>query len=308
MSEDGAVPAEKSPSDEEMRKLLKPVPSAEQILVALQASYAEPGQAIKFVKDLESYDDRNFWIEIDGTPYLAKIHNGVESKDFIELHKKGESSKSVIHLQNAIMEHLNNNGINTSKPTKAPNSQLPTPASIESLPVASSDHSPCELVVRLLGWVGGTPMSSAKMLPLETLADAGRFLGRMDQKLSELDTSELVAAKRFHQWDGKNTMGLKDFVGYIQDPRRKALVESVLEAFQRDLIESKATESFTTSIIHGKLRLLNLTWFSIWKMDLSLNISGSARPKKGDFNDANILVDSNFLVSGVIDFGDSVER
>jgi len=28
----------------------------------------------------------------------------------------------------------------------------------------------------------------------------------------------------------------------------------------------------------------------------------------GDFNDANILVDEDFHVSGVIDFGDSVER
>lgn len=28
----------------------------------------------------------------------------------------------------------------------------------------------------------------------------------------------------------------------------------------------------------------------------------------GDFNDANMLIDSNFMTSGVIDFGDSVER
>lgn len=243
---------EKRPSDEEMRKLLKPTPSAEQLLLALQSSYADPGQSIKFVKDLESYDDRNFWVEIDGKPYLAKVHNGVESIDFMELHKKGEYSKSIIHLQNAIMDHLNKNGINTSKPKQTLEGQLPTPASIQSLPVASSEHSPCDLVVRLLGWVDGTPMSSAKLLPLESLADAGRFLGRMSQVLSELDTTELVAAKRFHQWDGKNTMGVKDFVGYIQDPRRKALVESVLEAFQRDLIDSKEAESFPTSIIHGK--------------------------------------------------------
>ena len=34
-------------SDEEMRKLLKPTPSAEDVLLALQKSYAEPGQEIK---------------------------------------------------------------------------------------------------------------------------------------------------------------------------------------------------------------------------------------------------------------------
>ena len=120
-------------------------------------------------------------------------------------------------------------------------------------------------------------MASAKMLPLEALADAGRFLGRMSLKLSELNTDELAAAKRFHQWDGKHTMGLKEYVCYIQDPRRRATVESVVEAFQRDILDTNICDKFKKGIIMG------------------------------DFNDANIIVDSNFFVSGVIDFGDSVE-
>ncbi len=194
---------DKEPSDEEMRKLLKPNPSTEQILLALQDSYAEPGQEIKFVKDLDSYDDRNFLLEIGGTRYIAKIHNGVESKDFIELHKNDEHIKSVIHLQNAIMEHLNKSGIATNSPQPKRGGIRPLPASIHKLPVQSEHHTPCDLVVRLLGWVEGTPMSSAKLLPIESLADAGRFLGRMSQKLSELDTTHLLAAKRHHQWDGK---------------------------------------------------------------------------------------------------------
>jgi Ser/Thr protein kinase RdoA (MazF antagonist) len=279
--QNSSIPAtmsdEKQASDEELRKLWKPTPSAEHILLALQGSYIEPGRSIHFVKDLESYDDRNFWIEVSGRNYLAKVHNGVESRDFIELNEKGEYKKSVIHLQNTIMEHLNKNGITTSIPESPIEKDLPIPAAIRSLPVASSEHSTRELVVRLLGWVDGTPMSSAKILPLEALADAGRFLGRMSQKLRDLDTDVLAAAKRFHQWDGKHTMGLKNFVRHIPDPRRQALVESVLAAFQRDILDSKVCDTFQKSIIHG------------------------------DFNDANILVDSNFFVSGVIDFGDSVE-
>ena len=56
------------------------------------------------------------------------------------------------------------------------------------------------------------------------------------------------------------------------------MVESVLHAFQEDIIDSKVSEEFPKSFIHG------------------------------DFNDANILLDGDFRVSGVIDFGDSVER
>lgn len=277
MSNATGTSLDKKPSDEEMRKLLKPNPSAEQILLALQSSYAEPGQEIKFIKDLDSYDDRNFLLEIAGTPYLAKVHNGVESNDFLDHYRRGEYQKSVIHFQNSVMEHLNKRGVATNAPQPTICGTYPTPACTQSLPVESEDHSPCELVVRLLAWVEGIPMSSVKLLPIESLADAGRFLGRMSEVLRELDTTTLHAAKRFHQWDGKNTMGIKDFVGYIQDTRRRSMVTSVLEAFQTEILDSKVYESFATQVIHG------------------------------DFNDANMLVNSDYLVSGVIDFGDSVE-
>jgi Ser/Thr protein kinase RdoA (MazF antagonist) len=269
----------KEPSDEEMRKLLKPNPSEDQVVAALKESYAESGQEVKIVKELESYDDKNFWVEINGTPFLAKVHNGVESKDFLKLWKEESAfNKSVIHLQNAIMEHLNNHGISSSKPQKPIVGDSPTPASVHSLPVVSAEHSPCELVVRLLAWVPGRTMESFKTLPLETLADAGRFLGKLSHTLSSLESDEFVAAKRYHQWDGKNTQDLKNFVDCIKDPRRRSMVESVVQAFTTDLIDSKVAEQFPKSLIHG------------------------------DFNDANILLDDDCLVSGVIDFGDSVER
>ena len=135
-------------------------------------------------------------------------------------------------------------------------------------------------------------MSSVKLLPIESLADAGRFLGRIDKALDNLvpdddktclrDESLLVAARRYHQWDGKNTLGLRNFVHYIKDERRRKLVESILDAFQKEIIDSKVGESFRKGVNHA------------------------------DYNDANILTlmssDGNLHVSGVIDFGDSVER
>ena len=266
------------PSDEEMRKLLKPNPSADQVVQVLLKSYVEPEQQVKIVKELESYDDKNYWVEIDGTPYLVKVHNGVESKDLKKLVDDGSHQKSVIHMQNAIMDHLSNNGVSTSKPQAPLEGGLPTAATFHSLPVVSEAHSPYNLVVRLLAWVPGRTLESCKILPLETLADAGRFLGRLSHTLDSLDTKDMDAARRYHQWDGKNTADLKNFVDCIKDVRRKEMVESVLEAFQKELIDSKAAESFPKSLIHG------------------------------DFNDANILVNKDFLVSGVIDFGDSVER
>ena len=272
------------PSDEEMRKSLKPAPTTDQVLDALHKSFVggEGPSTVTLVRELESYDDRNYWVEISGTPYLAKVHNGVESQDFIKLWKEESAyERSVIHLQNVLMEHLCSHGISTSKPVKPvseTNEVLPTAAAIHSLPVVSAKHSPCDLVVRLLHWVPGSTMESKTLLPLETLVDAGRFLGNLSNKLNLLDADSLPASKRYHQWDGKNTLGLKNFVQYIKDDSKRDMIESILSAFQQDIIDSGVSESFENALIHG------------------------------DFNDANVLVDDDFRISGVLDFGDSVQR
>mmetsp|Transcript_18512 Transcript_18512/g.42553 ORF Transcript_18512/g.42553 Transcript_18512/m.42553 type:complete len:440 (-) Transcript_18512:89-1408(-) len=273
--------------EEILRKKLKPDPTADQVLEAVRTHFCDGKEdvEIKLKKELDSYDDRNFWITVDGTDYLAKVHNGVESRDLIQ-YLQGDKEddgykKSAIHLQNAIMTHLNECGISTNKPQKptSQGSSPSTPVAVVSLPVHSKEDSPTPLVLRLLGWVNGRPMSDYHMLPIECLADAGRFLGNLSVALSSLpDTDQLAAAKRYHQWDGKNTTDLRDFVRYVTDDRRRSIVESVIETFQNDLIDSGVAEkSFATALIHA------------------------------DFNDANFLLGDDFCVSGVIDFGDSVE-
>ena len=75
------------------------------------------------------------------------------------------------------------------------------------------------------------------------------------------------------------TADLRKFVHCIHNDKRRSLVESVLDAFQTELVESGiAAEHFRKSINHG------------------------------DFNDANILIDHDLNVCGVLDFGDSTER
>lgn len=283
MPENPAAPASSS-EEEILRKKLKPDPSAEQVLDAVRTLFYDDRQDvdIRLKKELESYDDRNFWITVDGTNYLAKVHNGVESRDLIQyLDGGGDFQKSAIHLQNTIMTHLNSSGISTNQPQLPSNHREgTTPVAVVSLPVHSKEDSPTPLVVRLLGWVEGRPMSDYSMLPIESLADAGRFLGNLSTALSKLPNADkLEAAKRYHQWDGKNTCDVRDFVQYVTDDRRRSIVESVIGTFQKDLIDSKVAETtFAKSLIHA------------------------------DFNDANFLLGDDLCVSGVIDFGDSVER
>jgi Ser/Thr protein kinase RdoA (MazF antagonist) len=272
-----------TPSDEVMRKLLKPDTTPEQVVEVLRKSYAKEGDAITIKRELDSYDDKNYWVTIGGTDYLAKVHNGVESKDLLDCSSAGDVTTSVIYLQNAMMNHLAERGVATSEPqtptTPDDDAMMDSPASVHKLPVVSADHSPCPLVVRLMSWVPGRPMEAIKLLPLESLADAGRFLGEMQKAFASMQDNVPTAAQRYHQWDGKHTTDLSGFESCITDDSKRKMVESVLAAFTKDLIDSKVAETcFPTALIHG------------------------------DFNDANILVNEDLMVSGVIDFGDSVER
>ena len=281
-------------SEEEiLRKKLKPDPTVEQVIDAVRLHFYNNDAAvnIQLVKELDSYDDKNLWIKVNGTNYLAKVHNGVESRDLIQYLPSDDSNdatddccKAAIHLQHSIMTHLKASGISTNEPqipSGFSSSSSATPVAVASLPVHSKEDSPTPLVLRLLGWVPGRPMSDCKMLPIETLADAGRFLGNLGIALTKLpEADKLVAAKRYHQWDGKNTADLKDFVQYVTDDKRRSTVESVIATFQTDILDKiKSGEKvFEKSLIHA------------------------------DFNDANFLLDEDYCVSGVIDFGDSVER
>lgn len=169
-------------SDEELRKLLKPIPTNDEALKIVRNainSHAEDDM-IEIVRPLDSYDDCNFQISINGVSFLLKIHNGVESADFMH-HCKDTSdyfapgqAKSVIHLQNAMLWTLDRAGI----PTSAPSAQH-DPVSIQKVAVADPSRSPADLAVRLLSWIPGSPMSDRKLLALEHFGSVGRMLGKI---------------------------------------------------------------------------------------------------------------------------------
>ena len=135
--------------------------------------------------------------------------------------------------------------------------------------------------------VGRTKVQSAPMdrlrnnlgmpLPKDPTTDTNDDTN--SERQAPLDESILIPARRYHQWDGKHTMDLQSFAkSSIGNEQRKQLVLSVLEAFDTLIVQSGAADQFRKGVNHA------------------------------DFNDANILVNAELQVTGVIDFGDSVER
>jgi hypothetical protein len=173
-------------SDEQMRKVLKPNPTQDEVLEVIRKSYVgdnkDDADSVKIVRQLDSYDDSNYLVEIAGTRYLLKVHNGVESKDFLDTYQtageeyyKAGHMTSVIHLQTAMMQLLNREGIQTSVPIPPTQKETDTdgnhnnpkkdqmPLCVHSLAVISDEHSPCDLVVRLFSWY--VPYAAIGILP-----------------------------------------------------------------------------------------------------------------------------------------------
>jgi Ser/Thr protein kinase RdoA (MazF antagonist) len=187
-------------SDEELRKLLKPAPSNDEIIALIQSTYARSGDTVEIIKELESYDDRNYWMKIDGMEYLVKVHNGVESLDLCKaLETPGHGA--VIQFQYEIMLALFQHGM-SPRPVFSPNeadAEEQRKPIIKSLAVVSEAHSPCKLAISVFTWIPGVTISSLKMLPIECLASAGRFLGKMRSILDNLSADSLTASRRYHQ-------------------------------------------------------------------------------------------------------------
>mmetsp|Transcript_15828 Transcript_15828/g.29863 ORF Transcript_15828/g.29863 Transcript_15828/m.29863 type:complete len:653 (+) Transcript_15828:82-2040(+) len=273
------------PSNHEvMRKFLKPDPTNDQIIQAISTTYQCDQSHITILKELESYDDRNYLIQLDSKKYLCKVYNGVESSEYIKSSSISAEQEhfplSCLHLYSFIWNHLNlpQYPVRTSAPLPIPDHDKQTHVAIHVLPVISQDHSPRPIALQLLEWVEGTTMASSQALPIETLLEAGKYLGNVCKALDDLtEMNEMArrAADRYHAWDGKHTLDLQKFVGCIQNEKRRALVQSVLDSFRKELVDSPDKPDFRVGILQG------------------------------DFNDANIILNDKGNISGVIDFGDT---
>ncbi|MEM7351256.1 MAG: phosphotransferase [Acidobacteriota bacterium] len=122
--------------------------------------------------------------------------------------------------------------------------------------------------VRLLSYVAGTPWSASAPYSRRLRLDLGRVTGELTRALEGFAHP---AMQRFREWDLKHSLRLERYVRDIGDPRRRRLIESILERFA-DHIEPRL-EGLPCGVVHG------------------------------DVNNDNVLVRGDRVV-GLIDFGD----
>ena len=208
------------------------------------------------VRQLESYLDQNFQLTDEkGKEFIFKIANLTEKREVLE-------------AQNQAMEYV----------TKYSNSvQCPrvcSTLSSEQISTVKSDRGNFHLV-RMLTYLDGTFLADVQPQPTELLFNLGRFLGTLDKTLEGFYHP---AVHRDLPWDLKNALQISQNIHYIENPRRRSLVEYFLLQFETRVVP--VLPGLRRSVIHN------------------------------DANDYNVLVDTansgSEKLIGIIDFGDIV--
>lgn len=242
------------------------------------------------IRELDSYDDRNYQIEgickdTEGNAvkqfYTLKIHNGVES-----------GNPTLLDAQNQALLLLHKNGI-----------QCPYPkATLDGNTIGYSNLSMLNgctkrLAVRLLHWIPGKPLVALEP-DVELLEKAGKYLAQVDKIMHNFQHQGVY---RTYIWDLQQTEMIIKFTSAVTDPKRRELIEKVVKEFQ-DTVKPLAPVSKQNQFKDKEQINCN----KVNTSEIRTIDSGKLRMGviQGDFNDANIIISDSRDIAGIIDFGD----
>src|SRR5262249_860134 len=103
-----------------------------------------------------------------------------------------------------------------------------------------------EHFVWLLSFLPGTVFAEVRPHSPELLTSLGRLLGEIDYALR--DFSHPAAAREL-KWDSTQALWIREYLSYIEDPSRRAMVERVLVRYQAEVVPLLPT--LRKSVIYG---------------------------------------------------------
>jgi 4-aminobutyrate aminotransferase-like enzyme/Ser/Thr protein kinase RdoA (MazF antagonist) len=200
-----------------------PTFSAEQAEQIAEAHYGLRARA----RLLPGEHDQNFLLESgDGARAVLKISHADEDYAAVE-------------LQVAALQHL---------AARAPDLRLPhVHATTSGAMLATAEGAGATRhLVRLVSFLPGTLLANSRPHSDAVLLQLGRLLGQVDQALLDF---EHPAAHRALKWDIGQCLWARAYLGYIDDPRRRALVARHFDTFEGHILPRLAT--LRHSVIHN---------------------------------------------------------
>ncbi|XP_058459567.1 hydroxylysine kinase-like [Malaya genurostris] len=220
---------------------IRPVVTEEDVRKLAERLY---GIIILEMCELDSYDDKNFFIQADRliknpilktvspNGYVLKIANSLDSQN-----------EAFFDGQAEIMRQLAKHNIRC--PIQIQNI-FGKFYSVETL--GQSKH-----VVRLLEYIPGKVFHGVPH-PERLFYQAGMFIARVGSALKGI-THEGVL-KRESVWKLDNFPKLEEFLYVVKDEHRKDIVEQVLDAFQKRIASN--SEDFERGVIYGDFNEYNI--------------------------------------------------
>ncbi|XP_060651943.1 LOW QUALITY PROTEIN: hydroxylysine kinase [Drosophila nasuta] len=226
------------------------------------------GITVSELKELISYDDRNYLIKEDCNVknplivthcplgYVLKILNALDSK-----------KEEFVDAQNQLLLYLSKQQVKCPRPIANARGKY---YSVEQL--NGNAH-----VVRLLDFIPGKMFHEVEVTK-NLLFQCGEYLAKLDRALKNFTHKAYDTHKTL--WMLQSVPQLRDFLYALQDHQRKALCEEIIEAFESKVLSVLST--LELQIIHGDYNEQNIL------------VSSS---KDGTLD--------SYRVTGVIDFGDT---
>lgn len=234
------------------------------------------------IKELNSYDDKNFHITVKDNSHLPDVNDACPFGYVMKvLNSLDSRAPNLIDAQNEMMLYLGNKGLPCPKPVKNVHGKS---MSLENLKIqisepldvaAAKDHPTGQYIVRLLSFVPGKILHSVPYTK-ELFFQVGELVAKTDLALAGFKHDGIKGVDRI--WNLNAVPKLTDFVYAIEDEQKRSLSVAVIDNFKSNVLP--LLEHLESGPIHG------------------------------DFNEQNILVTEEegqpgkFYLSGILDFGD----
>lgn len=210
----------------------RPNVSAEDAKLILKNQY---NRIAAEIKELNAYDDRNFWIKLpEGeNDVVLKVTNEEDSKKF-----------DLIQAQTDLLATLGKLSFKCPEPISLPNGKL-----LQLLTISGKQH-----VVRLLKFVLGEVLNVSPPGSNYLYFEAGVYIGKLNKVMQGFDST--VFQNFRHQWMLEEAVKALEHISVVTDLQRRKMVECVLDRFNKEVLLKR--DQFRIGLIHGDFNEFNI--------------------------------------------------
>ncbi|TRY69967.1 hypothetical protein TCAL_02331 [Tigriopus californicus] len=239
-------------------EIIKPFVTQEKALRLIHSLY---GLETQKVKELNSYDDRNFLFKADHVNDNPHLNTICDDGYVLKITNSKDSQESAFFdAQKELMFHLSEHGFEVPLPIPNKRGEF---KSLEEMDISSSDdwaannmgdESVRRYMVRVLRFIPGKIFDEIEPWTTDHFFQCGEYIGRMDMSLKSFhhpafDTRNLI-------WFLSNVPKLSDFLFAVEDPERLTLMTEIIQAFNLEVVPH--IDELEKGIIHGDVNEQNI--------------------------------------------------